>query len=279
MNKLLLPVLVLILSLSAAELRAGVSSDQAGAARREGFQSLGSQQPSMRTAGRAFDGGLERADGATSVETNDLDTGLSGGSRDRFAPAIAAPADVPAPAPVETEREVTPYKGFMIAAIAGLLLAIVLMILAGKLAKNPAMKPVAAAFHLAAAAMGALALSMGVILMTSYGQTMQGLIFTAAGGLLAAYNIKKAYDVASTSEEPEQKHAEMEQGVEKTTDQVNENLHVKPDAPASEPQWQVNDKFKFGDIGRCKLPPAVHAQTIPYIPAAETPVGPTVLSA
>lgn len=132
------------------------------------------------------------------------------GARSRFSPnKVLDQREVPPVKKVDSEKDSTAYKPYLYTAIGALLAAMALMFFAGKkkdaaLAdpdpiSKAALLQTAATLHWLAAAAAALALAMGVILMTAYGQKMQGLMFAIGGGLLAAFNVKHALDATAGS--------------------------------------------------------------------------------
>ncbi|MBI4346794.1 MAG: hypothetical protein HY553_08055 [Elusimicrobia bacterium] len=253
------------------------STEHALSALEDGRDALGSRNASMPFAGRVLDGAGSRSLAAPLAPVS-REPGLGEGgatfqgARDRYAraPKPAAAVQLPAAPPVAAEREATPYKGYMIAAIAALLLSILLMIMAGKLADqaragSPALFPIAAAFHLAAAMMGALAVAMGVILMTAFRQTGQGLIFAAAGGILAVINIRKAYEGSEGAKQAENDAIEAARQREnaerfKTIGEMRGTLDPAPEPGGLSIAQQSSAYESFQNY---QLPEFTHAHPVP----------------
>ncbi|MBI5200399.1 MAG: hypothetical protein HY925_02335 [Elusimicrobia bacterium] len=242
-------------------LRAG---DQARSALLDGNRAGGSRNPSMAAAGRTFDGaaapgGMQSS--AAGGPTASMDGGVGNGARDRFTPSKTLDTrELPPVKPVEKEQDSTPYKTQMYIAVGALVVAMALMMWAGKVKDKakamPGVTPadaaakaaelqMAAMLHLAAAAAAAIALAMGVIIMTAYGQKVQGMILAGIGGIMAGWNAYNAYN--AFSEDPEAERAKAlkleQQGVQEAQAQMNggkitaETYNGKVDA--------FNDKF-FG---------------------------------
>ncbi|MBI4423019.1 MAG: hypothetical protein HY554_04800 [Elusimicrobia bacterium] len=196
--------------------RAVRPGDQLAMAARSSKQANASANPSMQRAGTTFDGssaGIQAS--AAGVPAAATSGGVSEGERGRFSPnKVVDQRDVPQPAKVGDEKDVTAYKPYQYAAMAGLGVALVLMFIASNVKKtaagmaagplSAAKYALAAKLYLAAAAAAAVALAMGVIIMTAYGQQSQGLMWTLSGGVLAGFCGWQAYKAFESGNEAEQ---------------------------------------------------------------------------
>ena len=216
------------------------ASDQAISARNVGQGVTRSHNPSMQRAGTTFDGGSAIQSSPAETPAPQTAGGPSVGARSRFSPdKIVDQKQVPAPPPASQDtKDSTPYKTYMWIAIAALALATILMYFAGSqrdkanVATDPVTKAsllgTAATISWIAAGVAAVAMAMGVIIWTAYGQTMQGIIFTAVGGLLAAFNVKNALDFTSGSEKAKGADKEALQAAQTRADAAKDLLNAKP---------------------------------------------------
>ena len=188
-------------------LRAG---DQARSALMDGNRANSSRSPSMASAGRTFDG-APAAGGMQSSAGGPMDSGTVGnGSRDRFSPNKTLDTkELPKPKPVEKEQDATPYKTQMWIAIGAIVVSMLSLALLSGLkekAESTALRerilspePATATEAIAeyngiismakvlsgiATAAGALATAMGIMIMTGFGQTLQGGLLAGIGGLM-----------------------------------------------------------------------------------------------
>ncbi|MCX5788053.1 MAG: hypothetical protein NTX64_06020, partial [Elusimicrobia bacterium] len=190
------------------------ASDQAISARNIGQGVARSYAPSMQRAGTTFDGGSALQSAPGGVPSAATGGGLETGPANRFAPStVVDQRQVPQPKPAEPPKDSNPYQWAMWTAIGALVVGLVALwalsalkpkvtaaqakikaaltatpfaapALAAAIAEFNALISWGKALSGIATAAGALATAMGVIMMTRYGQTMQGMIFTAVGGLL-----------------------------------------------------------------------------------------------
>lgn len=190
------------------------TSDALKRALKDGQSQLGSRNPTMARAGATFDGAASSIQAApATVPQGGPGGGAQEGAASKVSPnRVLDQRDVPAPPAAKEGKETTPYKWAIYAAIGSLLLAFLLQFMAGK-KKDAAQKMtgpeklaalgMASTLHWLAAAAAGAAAAMGAILMMKYGQKMQGIMFTAAGGLLAFFNVKAAMDASAGSKDTE----------------------------------------------------------------------------
>lgn len=184
------------------------AGDQARSALRDGNRAGGMRNPTMAAAGRTFDGaapgGLQSspAGGPTAMDSG----GVGNGARDRFSPNKTLDTrELPPVKKVDSEKNGTPYQTQMWVAIGAIVVGMLALAILGGLKK----KLEAAAVKLRAAmgdptaiaefnsvimwgkvlaglatAAGALATAMGVMIITGFGQKMQGGLLAAIGGIL-----------------------------------------------------------------------------------------------
>lgn len=154
-------------------------------------------------------------------------------------------------APEAQGKDSTPWKNLVIAAVGLLLAAAVLLFIVGRLAdeaKKLCATPATAAEGAAmygtaqwlagiAAAMGATAVVLGAIIM-GMGQTFQGLMFVAGGGLTTALAVKALMEAHDAKAETEAKMAESGDKAE-TALKSEEASQAPAEAPKTEPQPQA----------------------------------------
>lgn len=221
-------------------LRGARTSDALRFANRDGLSQRGARNPSMQRAGATFDGAAGGIQGTTGdVPTPATFGGISEAPKSRIKPdQVLDQKEVPQPAAPPAEKESTPYKGLMYAAIGALLAAMLLQKMAGqkkeaaKALKGPAKAAALAAaamLHFMAAAAAAAAAALGAIIMTTYQQKMQGLMFVIPGGLLAAYNLKAALDASKASQDAKKEEEKALGDMNAKGDQIHEQLEGNGD--------------------------------------------------
>lgn len=221
-------------------------------AMRDGLGQKRSNNPSMQQAGTTFDGAASAIQGSpggfaqpgsfggTQAPKNGLSTN---GNFD----SSQVPGPIP---PVGGEKESTPYKWAMIAAVAGLFLAMLLAKMAGskkeaankipataeptQLALKAQLLASAASLHWMAAAAAGGSAAMGGVMMQNYDQKMQGVMFIMTGGMLALFNIKAALDASKASKDAQAKADEAAKTDVKIGGDEQAKLHQDRVAPPQE---------------------------------------------
>ncbi|MBI3296600.1 MAG: hypothetical protein HYZ75_00435 [Elusimicrobia bacterium] len=171
-------------------------------------QRMGLGATSAHTASLPFDGGNAAAalppQRAAGTSTGGAGIGSTANS------ILDSRSVTPPPAPDADKKgeNKTPYQGLVMAATAALMAGTVLLMLAGKLASDPAQKATAQGVAMAAMAAGGAAAAIGGVVSGQYDQLTQGMPFIMGGGILAA----QAGMVIAKAEKAAQEGAQGVQG-------------------------------------------------------------------
>lgn len=152
---------------------------------------LGSGNVSSAGSGVTYDGGSVSGGmigAGAGISGGGVGAGGAGLSEVNPANPSASFKEMQAPPPAKG-KDATPWKGLVFIAMGAMMAAIMLLRMAQK-AKTAGNFPSAKMLAMFATIAAMIATMMGIMMMTVYGQKLQGLIFTAAGGVLAFMAIR-----------------------------------------------------------------------------------------
>lgn len=224
--------------------------------RSDNMRALKASTPSSSQAGATYDGGGARAAGIAGPG------GISGGGQGAGGQGVdpgvnpnaaATPKTLPPPPQPGPGKDVTPWKWAMNVAMGALALAMILLMAANMFRSNPMVLKALAA---AATAAGAVATAMGVVLMTTYKQTMQGGMFAAIGAIITFAAGKMLFDAMAG----EEANAKANAAAQTTANDVNARLANHPEIAGEGPQYgwtaeTVNGKATLVWHGEGPVPP------------------------
>lgn len=262
---------------------------QAGSAMRDGRSALKLSPPSSKgPAGTTFDrgSGISGIDGAGAIPLGGLGAGGAGLSPGGFSTdvgnqtrEIVPPPKVgPGGEPKITPKNVTPWQGMVYMAIGAIVISLLLLFWSGKVsaAAQAAVDPIskAAGYSQAqslawmAALAAGIATMMGVIIMTTWGQMMQGGLFAAVGAMLAYKSYTAAMDAGKSAKEAEKETKDL---VENARQSLGKHLKLTPEEMKQLTATSGKDGVVFNYPG--KPPFTVDWGVIRNVPS-QTPVNP-----
>ncbi|MFA6029555.1 MAG: hypothetical protein WC969_06865 [Elusimicrobiota bacterium] len=204
----------------------GTAAKQLGQTSKVVKGNLRSGNVSSPGSGLTYDGGAGSVGSAGTAASGAGigGTGTGGGGIDS-SPGSQVSKDLrevqPPPEPVKDAEDKTPYKNTMYMAIGALLAGMVCLFAAGQFQKSGNFAA-AQALGWIAAGLGVVAAGLGVVLLSQYGQTMQGGMFALSGAFLAYQGYKAATDATAAEQ------AQAKITAQNTALQNNCNTMLKP---------------------------------------------------